>query len=132
MISQPGWGVRRPPVIGGQARPVGRRYDHRAGLAGQRPAASTAVDDIEYVVHTRYVTRIRVTAKARKRIGNRRNMMVALRHAGNPLLIDDNRAYLIGIDSRGVRFEMILVADDRDADTWILIHALPTHYRRNW
>ena len=47
-------------------------------------------------------------------------------------MIDGNRAYLIGIDSRGVRFEMILVADDRDADTWVMTHALPTHYRKNW
>jgi hypothetical protein len=78
------------------------------------------------------MARIRVTAKARRRIGSRRNMMAALRNAGNPLLIDDNRAYLIGTDGRGVRFEMILVADDRDADTWVLIHAMPTHYRRNW
>lgn len=78
------------------------------------------------------MAKIRVTAKARRRIGNRRNMMAALRNAGNPLLIDANRAYLIGIDSRGIRFEMILVADDRNADEWILIHALPTHYRKNW
>lgn len=78
------------------------------------------------------MAKIRVTAKARKRIGSRANMMAALRNAGNPLLIDDNRAYLIGIDSKGIRFEMILVADDRDADEWTLIHAMPTHYRKNW
>ncbi|MCV7358496.1 hypothetical protein [Mycolicibacterium fluoranthenivorans] len=77
-------------------------------------------------------TRIKVTAKARRRIGSRANMLAALRNAGNPLLVDGNRAYLIGTDSKGVRFEMILVADDRDADSWTLIHAMPIHYRKNW
>lgn len=78
------------------------------------------------------MARIKLTAKARKRIGNKRNLLAALRNAGMPLLIDDNRAYFIGTDERGRRFELILVADDRDADLWIAIHALPTNYRKNW
>jgi hypothetical protein len=59
-------------------------------------------------------------------------LLAALRNAGMPLLIDENRAYFIGTDERGVRFEIILVADDRDADLWTAIHALPTRYRKNW
>lgn len=47
-------------------------------------------------------------------------------------MVSGKYAYFIGIDSRGVRFEMILVADDRNADEWILIHAMPTDYRKNW
>jgi hypothetical protein len=78
------------------------------------------------------MARIRVTAKARRRIGNRRNVIAALRNAGNPLMISGNRAYFIGIDAQGRRFELILVADDRDADEWTLIHAMPTRYRKNW
>lgn len=78
------------------------------------------------------MARIKLTAKARRRIGNKRNLLVALRNAGMPLLVDGNRAYFIGTDERGVRFEIILVADDRDADLWIAIHAMPTHYRKNW
>jgi hypothetical protein len=78
------------------------------------------------------MARIRLTAKARRRIRSLANAHAALRNAGMPLLLDGNRAYFIGIDSRGVRFEMILVVDDRDADEWVMTHALPTHYRKNW
>ncbi|MCA4760895.1 hypothetical protein H8Z51_19245 [Mycobacterium avium subsp. hominissuis] len=78
------------------------------------------------------MARIKMTAKARRRIGNRINLIAALRNAGEPLLVDGNRAYFIGTDARGIRFELILVADDRDADVWVLMHAMPTHYRKNW
>ncbi len=73
-----------------------------------------------------------MTAAARRRIGSKANALAALRNAGMPLLVDSNRAYFIGTDSKGVRFEFILVADDRDADVWVMIHAMPTHYRKNW
>lgn len=49
-----------------------------------------------------------------------------------PLDTHRNRAYFIGIDSRGRKFEIILAADDRDDDFWHAIHALQTHYRKNW
>lgn len=62
----------------------------------------------------------------------KRNLITVLRNAGMPLLIDDNRAYFIGTDERGRCFELILVTDDRDADLWIAIHAMPTNYRKNW
>lgn len=78
------------------------------------------------------MARIILTAKARRRIGNHRNAMTALRNAGMPLLIDGNKAYFIGTDERGRRFEMILAADDRDADVWVMTHALQTRYRKNW
>lgn len=78
------------------------------------------------------MARIRLTAKARRRIGNLRNAKAALRSAGMPLLMAGNRAYFIGTDGQGVRFEMILVADDRNADDWTMIHAMPTRYRKNW
>lgn len=58
--------------------------------------------------------------------------LVALRHAGMPLDIHRNRAYFIGIDSRGREFEIILAADDRDEDLWHAIHALQIRYRKNW
>jgi len=70
-----------------------------------------------------------MTAAARRRAGNGR-LMEALRHAGNPLLIDGNRAYYIGTDSHGVEFEIILVANEDDS--WTCIHAMPTSYRKNW
>ena len=49
-----------------------------------------------------------------------------------PLDTHRNRAYFIGIDSRGREFEIIQAADDRDDDLWHAIHALQTRYRKNW
>jgi len=49
-----------------------------------------------------------------------------------PLDTHRNRAYFIGIDSRGREFEIILAADDRDDDLWHAIHALQTLNRKNW
>jgi len=48
-----------------------------------------------------------------------------------PLDFHRNRAYFIGIDSRGREFEVILAADDHDEDLWHAIHALQTRYRKN-
>ena len=59
------------------------------------------------------------------------DLLVALRHAGPPLHIHRNRAYFIGIDSRGREFEIVLAADDRDEELWHAIHALQTRYRKN-
>jgi hypothetical protein len=78
------------------------------------------------------MARISLTAKSRKRIGNKRNALAALRNAGMPILIEGNLAYFIGTDERGRRFEMILAADTRDDARWFLIHALQTSYRKNW
>lgn len=76
------------------------------------------------------MARITVTAAVHRRI-SKRDLLAALRHAGLPLLVDLNRAYFVGIDSRGSQFEIILVADDVDEDLWHAIHALQTRYRRN-
>jgi hypothetical protein len=37
-----------------------------------------------------------------------------------PLRVHRNRAYFVGTDSRGIRF-----------DVWIAIHAMPIRYRKN-
>jgi hypothetical protein len=54
-------------------------------------------------------------------------LLVALRNAGIPMLIHRNRAYFIGTDGRGRRFE-IIVADDTYDDLWHAIHALQISY----
>jgi hypothetical protein len=46
--------------------------------------------------------------------------------------IHRNRAYFIGIDSRGREFEIVLAADDHDEHLWHAIHARQTRYRKNW
>jgi hypothetical protein len=75
------------------------------------------------------MARIKMTAAVHRRI-SKRDLLAALRHAGMPLDTHRNRAYFIGIDSRGREFEIILAADDRDADLWHAIHALQTHTGR--
>jgi hypothetical protein len=77
------------------------------------------------------MARIKMTAAVHRRISER-DLLVALRHAGLPLNIHRNRAYSIGIDSRGREFEIVLAADDRDEDLGHAIHALQTRYRKNW
>lgn len=71
-----------------------------------------------------------MTAAVHRRI-SKRDLLVALRHAGMPLAIHRNRAYFIGIDGRGREFEVILAADDCDDDLWHAIHALQTRHRKN-
>lgn len=71
-----------------------------------------------------------MTAAVHRRI-SKRKLLTALRHPGLPLLIDLNRAYFIGIDSRGRRFEIILAAHDADEGLWIAVHAMQIRYRRN-
>lgn len=70
-----------------------------------------------------------MTAAARRR-ASKTNVMAALRHAATPLLVDGNRAYYIGTDTRGVELEIILVAEEDGS--WTCIHAMPTSYRKNW
>jgi hypothetical protein len=59
------------------------------------------------------MARIKMTAAVHRRI-SKRDLLVALRHAGLPLHVHHNRAYFIGVDSRGREFEIILAADDHD------------------
>ena len=70
------------------------------------------------------MARIKMTAAVHRRI-SKRDLLAALRRAGMPLDTHRNRAYFIGIDSRGREFEIILAADDRDDYLWHAIHAPP-------
>lgn len=51
-------------------------------------------------------------------------------NAGVPSVIDSDRVKLcwIGVDDRGIELEVIGLVADEDADTVILIHAMPTAY----
>lgn len=63
------------------------------------------------------MARIKMTAAVHPRI-SRRDLLAALRHAGLPLDVHRNRAYFVGVDSRGREFEIVLAADDGDDDLW--------------
>lgn len=70
-----------------------------------------------------------MTAAVHRRI-SKWELLAALHNAGLPLLIDRDRAYFIGTDTRGREFEIILAPDDYDDELWIAVHALQTRYRK--
>jgi len=70
-----------------------------------------------------------MTAAVHRRI-SKHELLAAARHAGLPLLVDHNRAYFIGTDTRGREFEIILAVDDHDDDLWHALQALQTRYRK--
>ncbi|GAC71051.1 hypothetical protein [Gordonia soli] len=80
------------------------------------------------------MARISLTAAARRRASKGR-IVAALRHAGMPLEIVERdgvvRVYFIGTDDRGIELELILTPEDDD-DRWVVIHAMPTGFRKNW
>ena len=52
------------------------------------------------------MARTKMTAAVHRRI-SKRDLLAALRHAGMPLDTHRNRAYFIGIDSRGRELEIV-------------------------
>ena len=77
----------------------------------------------------------RIARSARKhRIGNAHILEALTRaHSTTPVGTD---GYLLigvaarGVDARGVELELIVVPDDRDEDGWVVIHAMPTAWRK--
>jgi len=68
---------------------------------------------------------VRFTQSARQhRVSKGRAMHVI--NTSNPLK-HRNRRYWIGDDNRGIELEVLGVVDH---DTLLIIHAMPTHYRR--
>jgi hypothetical protein len=84
-----------------------------------------------HAAYSRSMARIKMTAAVHRRI-SRRDLLAALRHARLPLDVHRNRAYFVGVDSRGREFEIVLAADDGDDDLWHAIHALQARYQKNW
>lgn len=71
----------------------------------------------------------RITNSARKhRIGNA-HIIAALANAGAPTVDGDALIY-VGLDDRGIEIEIVSVPNDR-GEGLVIIHAMPTHYRRN-
>ncbi len=50
--------------------------------------------------------------------------------AGVPELLDDDKLLYVGVDSRCVELEIVAVPDDKRPGGLAVIHAMPTHYRR--
>jgi hypothetical protein len=72
----------------------------------------------------------RIARSARKhRIGNA-HILEALTGAHSTTPAGSDGYLLIGVDARGVELELIVVPDDRDEDCWVVIHAMPTAWRK--
>ena len=72
----------------------------------------------------------RIARSARThRIGNA-HILEALTRAHSTTPVGTDGYLLIGVDARGVELELIVVPDDRDEDGWVVIHAMPTAWRK--
>ena len=72
----------------------------------------------------------RIARSTRKhRIGNA-HILEALTRAHSTTPVGTDGYLLIGVDARGVELELIVVPDDRDEDGWVVIHAMPTAWRK--
>lgn len=78
--------------------------------------------------------RIKFIKPARRHRIGRARALAAMESAGEPEVIpadedfDAERLLWIGTDNRGVELEVIGVV--REDGTLVIIHAMPTHYRR--
>lgn len=72
--------------------------------------------------------KVRVVRSGRRhKVGNQR-IIEAMANAGEPTVIGDQLHY-VGVDSRGLKLEVIAVSDDRNPGDLAVIHAMPTGYR---
>ncbi len=73
---------------------------------------------------------IRITRSARKHRIGAAHILEAMTAAGVPELLEDDKLLYVGADSRGVELEIVAVPDDKRPGGLAVIHAMPTHYRR--
>lgn len=72
----------------------------------------------------------RIARSARKhRVGNA-HILEALMGPHSTTPTGSDGYLLVGVDARGVELELIVVPDDRDEDGWVVIHAMPTAWRK--
>lgn len=53
-----------------------------------------------------------------------------LEGATEPYAVDGKLLPFVGKDSRGEELEMGVFPDERHGDGWVVVHAMPTKYRR--
>lgn len=74
---------------------------------------------------------IRITRSARKhRVGAAR-IRKAMAAAGVPAMLEGGKLVYIGDDGRGVELEVVAIPDDKHPGELAVIHAMPTHYRKD-
>ena len=74
--------------------------------------------------------RVRITRSARKhKIGNA-YILAAMADAGIPEPLEGGKLLYVGTDNRGIELEIIAVADDKYPGGLAVVHAMPTHYRK--
>lgn len=74
---------------------------------------------------------VRITRSARKhRVGATR-IRDAMAAAGVPVELDGGKLLYIGTDGQGVELEIVAIPDDKRPGNLAVIHAMPTHYRKD-
>lgn len=74
-----------------------------------------------------------VRSARKHKIGNA-HILAAMVNAGDPAIIETARGrqlHYVATDDRGVELHVIAVPGDRDPDILVVIHAMPTSYKRN-
>lgn len=74
--------------------------------------------------------KLHMTRSARRhRIGSA-HIREVLEAADEPYAVDGKLLLFIGKDSRGEELEIGIFPDERHGDGWVVVHAMPTKYRR--
>lgn len=73
---------------------------------------------------------IRFSRSSRKHKIGRVAAIEALRDAGTPRELEDGKLLWIGTDARGRELEIIAIVAAEDADLVIIIHVMPTSFRK--
>lgn len=73
---------------------------------------------------------IRIARSARKHRIGVAHILEAMTAAGVPERLEGDQLLYVGADSRGVELEIVAVPDDKRPGGLAVIHAMPTHYRR--
>lgn len=75
------------------------------------------------------MSRVYVSASAKRHRVSASRIRAALRHAGMPELVQGDRMFFLGIDDRGVLLELIAVPWPKDEEQLMVIHAMPYKWR---
>ncbi len=73
---------------------------------------------------------LHMTRSARRHRVGSAHIREVLENAEEPDAIDGKLLVFIGKDSRGEELEIGIFPDERHGDGWVVVHAMPTKYRR--
>jgi hypothetical protein len=73
---------------------------------------------------------LHMTRSARRHRVGSTHIREVLEDADEPYAVDGKLLLFVGKDSRGEELEIGIFPDERQGDGWVVVHAMPTKYRR--